>query len=1080
MKFWSGMAKKTTLKDNDVVMLGNPETENPEYATYADLTKGFGKTYSQSTDPSLDTDKQVKNGDRWINGEIEKVRIGDRWINPVLVSTIFLDKKFGLTEYANIAVVQRAIKSLKLHGDWDASKIYRIRYITRNSSNYGYRLIIQETAIDGSRVADIYDTTFTSTLVEAGEGKYTRVVLPTINDRQVIIEVDYNELANGVNYDISSSNYVINPICITNDYSLSRVKVLETTTASNVATLEMLPFYDSKLKTASANQKLIAKAIKEIYLIGNFDHTKKYVIRSIGRNDATYKYRLIIEILNDDGTIGAVVFDSGYSVVTEAGSGKLTSFTFTQSASNDKVMMVIDYNILPDATFLSISGGNPYVVKSSNIRFSDLNNDVFVSRKFNKPSYAEHYEVYNAIKSLQLIGDFDNSAYYFVRYIIRKYSTPAIWRIIIDKLDKDGNITESGVYDGILQNVTEKSGGATFMDFGTKGKRQVIAEIDWNVLAIGVGISLQTRVPNYIINPLCIKTNSENIDLSSVEYKKQAELTNPAIDYLQENSVLGYSEPDYNNSKLALSSVPKKGFMSFRTDDNHILKEIVAIAEKFGYRYTMGVNLANLDYAGQEDHFRALQAKGHELADHTPNHNTLQVTIRNEWLSIFQPYVGNGIDRIIDLVAGQTSTVIFTKEYRTNYLDNQFGSTNAFQTVAGTNKITGDFSELRQLTSFPTFMSYIYIETINGNVKQGWNIVNTSTTEEITISDELGNPLNFATSENITVYIIQSQGYENDGSIKVTLTENATYLLLLAGQLWFQYRGLKRPTTWIQPGGDHPWMLNIYLEKAFDKLGMSWAETVDENRNLTYNFADKYENKRTGTWWDGAPLHMDYETQANLQLAKEKIADYIALKNIRAMASHYRWSSFTGSTDAEKKQAYITHMNNIFEFCHKNGVQFLTLSERKQMLLDAKTERGANIIPDLFSDMAGRNKPDGYVLGSGVTWDKTNGVPESKNHALKLSATAGNLFTIANLGAVEKGQNEISLFAKGNFTGTITVQNEAGANLLQETINSTSLEYAKFFKQFNVPLTVNYVKLIVSNNANSGDCYVTNLNLKGV
>lgn len=948
-------------------------------------------------------------------------------------------------------ILLQSIKGIQIIGDWEQTKNYQIRGIYRNHATLLYRILIQEVSSIGVRIGDVYDS-LSFAVTETGDN--TRVIFPKINNRYVILDIDYTKF--------TADNYVSS---VGVNYNINKLFIRAIDTSVFVDDLRLTTsFYNTGLKTASANQKTILYAIKSVFLLGNWDRTVKYVIRAIARNDATEKYRIIIQVLNSDGTYPvAYAFDYEQNIVTEAGVGKVTTVLFTsQSAFADKqVLMSIDYNELPDGSFLNINGSNPYAVKSAFIFPDTLLGDNFFFKNFGKPILGTQFTLASAIKSIQLIGNWDLNEYYFVRFLQRGGTS---WRIIIARLDKAGNIVDETPYqfDKSLTGVVENTTGATFMDFGWFGNKRVIAEIDWSKMTANSNISLAVTTPNYYINPKCISSISRD-----TYYREQPALSVSSIDFLRENSPLGLSEPNYDNLKISLSKVPKKSFLSFRTDDNSILREVVASAEKFGYRYTIGVNLANIaGGTNQEDYFRDLQAKGHELSDHTPNHNTLQSTIRNEWIPIFTKYLDDGIDKIVDLVPGVTSSVVFEKEFRIIHTDVQFGATNGFSTVAGTNRITGDFTSLRQFSDFPTTLAYIYILADNGDVKQGWNIIKTTTTGQVTISDELGIALNFATSGTITAYIIQSQGYELDGDIKVTLTENASYLLLLTGQLWFQYLGLKRPTSWIQPGGDHPWLLNERLELALDRLGMLWAETQDAQHMLTYNFADKYPTvKRTGSWWEDTPLNLDKAFQAELSLAKNKIADNIALKEIVSIASHYRWNTFTGANDAAKKLAFIEYVYAIFEFCYKNGVEFVNFSERKKLLLNAETDKTVNIMPPLWVDMNGRGEPDGYALGTGVSW-VNNGLLESKSYSIDFTQS-GLIFDVNGLGGIEKGTNIFSIAVKGFWDGKIEIYDEASTLLKLTNFTSASSDFAIISIDFIVPLTVNFIRIDVTSLTNT-------------
>jgi hypothetical protein len=842
--------------------------------------------------------------------------------------------------------------------------------------------------------------------------------------------------------------------------------------ANQMIIVNASPFYLSGILPVNATSQTVTQAIKSLVLEGNWNKTKNYAITYISRNSATDKWRLIIKEVNTDGSFADTsAYDSLPYMLTEAGVGKTTKVVFPDNLTTmgiRRVIVDIDYNQLTTGVSNNIQSNAGMFIKPSNISFIDYLKDeypAFINANFGFTNVANHFIVFNAIKNIQLIGDWNVSSRYIIRYISRNHLIDK-WRIIIEEVNEVGVITVTSVYDSKITVTEQGVGKYTLTDWGLKGSKRVVAVIDWNLLVVGNGIPLQTTLPNYILKPSCISPDYPG------QVKFGNEFTNVAgLDYLSENNTTSYNNVDPAKLPIAASIVNKKGFISFRTDDNHILEEVSSIFDKFGYRYTLAINLGILDYVGQESQFINLQGRGYELADHTPNHNTTYFDIPSKYLGIFTPFLGNGLLEIIDIGSSKHRCSL-ELNVLINYTDVKFGATNAFQTVSGTSNITGDFSTLRQITSFPTYMEYAYIETPNGTITAGWYLVSATTTGQITIAKANGQSIAFSSNNAISIYIVQS--ILLNGVAAVTLGDNATYCLLLASQLWAHYYGLNRFRTFIQPGGDHPWLNNASLERILDKLGMHWAETMNDIKNLTYNYQYTYTNQRTGTWWEGSPLHLDSANQSMLQHSKELISDYIATNQIRTLASHYRWSSFTGATDPDKKTAYINHIHNLIEWCFQQNIPLVTLENRKRILLDSEINANSNVMPELYFDRAGRNKPDGYILDVATGWQTNGGRAEDKGCCLRRTGNGG-VFSIASLGGLEKGANEFSFWAKGVVGTAVAI-----TLVTLQTVTLDSADWKKYSIKIDAIIMDNFYSVALDVSNNSGDFYISAMKLRGV
>jgi len=551
------------------------------------------------------------------------------------------------------------------------------------------------------------------------------------------------------------------------------------------------------------------------------------------------------------------------------------------------------------------------------------------------------------------------------------------------------------------------------------------------------------------------------------------------------------SSPDYGYRGLSLDSLPKKGFALFRTDDNVIMPEITSILEHFGYRYNMAINVVNMMYDYEKTKmYRQLQQKGHEMCDHTPNDTTYYVDIRPEWESIFLAYTGNGVRKIIDCPKdSRLRRVYFDYVSYNTYTDYAYGAANSYAVTADSNVISGDFSQdgidATNWDNTEINCVYVYVNPDGNGAKWYPAIKASGNVFALQVMDGAGNAIEFNSTENISLYLTKQERASGVAAATIILTENATYLLLLAGQLWWSYLGFERPRTWIQNGGTHPLAYFEYLQTALEKLGMNNGEYLQERCKLTYGYADTVSCPLVVSWWENRPLHWDSADETWLEEAKNAIADHIALKQVVTIASHYRYANFT-----DGKEGYIKFVYAFFKFCYDNRINLVTFSERRRLLIDSECDAYANIMPKLYVDMNNRGFADGYIQDGTITsLVSTGGKIESKGYAIAINSgeTSGTILKVLGLGGLFKGTNTLKFDYKGNL-GNLTITLVAAFNYEAQwsrvtiaTISKTSVnsvDWNTLSVDFDFPLGKNYLDITISSSGCEGGALISNIELR--
>lgn len=518
-----------------------------------------------------------------------------------------------------------------------------------------------------------------------------------------------------------------------------------------------------------------------------------------------------------------------------------------------------------------------------------------------------------------------------------------------------------------------------------------------------------------------------------------------------------------------------------RSDDTpRVDREWVNILNTYGLKYTLCANVPYYNVLETQRLMLEVEKMGHEICDHTPYHTTFFSDVPDKYTQYFTSFIGNGIIRTQKDHRNGVSVTRFTYETVVNesYLEHRIGNALSYQTKLGESCVYGDFS------STPVEPLLVYIDNNIGE-KIGWRLVYEKDTNKIILSNNDGTAPIFSANENINMYAVTADVFN------FSITENATYCLLLSGQCWFDYCGLSKPLTWNQPGGAMPFVDRDNLIKALERLGMRGAETdqtLVEGFKATYNYSTPYLH--TCHNWDGGYLSFDAcdGSENWLNEVKALISDYIAKRNIRTMATHFNYSNFPGNTSEEKKQNWIKWFDKLFKWISDSEIDMLTLDERNMALYTYGSERKVNVFPELWYDRADRVKPDGFTIKNNlVTWTN-KGLPKSKNKALEIEGD-GIFFEVSDLGALEKGRNKLTFFVKGDYKTQVKVKTRKGLSIPQynplpyldteDIFVIKKLGWNKCEVILDIPLDMNYINISLEVLNNPSTCSISDIQLKG-
>ena len=991
------------------------------------------------------------------------------------ISFPFYNAGFGHTDTANQLKMLSAIKSIRLIGNWDKSKNFAIRSLYRNHATYKYMITLYELSSAGAVVGATYYTSGEIEVTETGEGKHTTVSCPTdANGRSIEVVIDYNMLtSNTTDYNFATSpyNWLIKKVYYdkTNIYD------------SDFTNLKISPaFVDAGFGfTNTADQILVHQAIKDFRPIGDWDKTKNYAIRNIYKNDGTNKYRLSVNEIAADGSVVGSVYDSGVFDVTEAGAGKYTRVLFP-TVSNRSVELLIDYNRLSNSLYSFFAGSLNFIVRKDKIDRTALNEELinelirstaFYNAKFGIADTSAKLLTNSGVKSMRLIGDWDINGNYVVNTLYKNNSTFK-YRLVISKVDNAGATISGQGYDSSTFNLTEAGAGKnTHVTFPLIGGKSVEMVIDYNLFSS----SFNEGSKNYVVR----RENILNIQNTASTSVNGALHTFDYAGYLATCTTPGSQVLRRRNNAALLNVINKRGGFYYRCDDNGADLVFESIFEKYGYAITYSINAA----LSEATRFVDVQRRGHLICDHTPDHSCNYFTIPTGSDALFAALIGSGIASIVGGKATLQITVLDGVTDVTNpvtpaidLVNLKIGADGGYNLISGTNRIEGDFAAF---TANPYF--YVYVDNATGD-KIGWVPVIASSVlaGSCTVTKQDGTAILFGANESINMYA------QRTGSDKITLSEDAAYCLMLAGVEWFRVLGLQKPYAFCQPGGTTPRMNASAATGAIERLGLDAAFFSDSavETVLTYNHTRNYPKL---SYYPNTTLYVDYMTLADLQGVKELLSYYAATRKIVAIMSHHYLAKlyFEGATEAERIENYRKFIYDLMTWAYEQNIPVLSHSETVQLLNNSTTNRSENIMPNLYTDRAVQGKPDGYELGAGVVWDDTDGMHEDKIHHLKLNGN-GELFTITDLGGLEKGNNDFEIWIKGTAGAIVSVQFGAlGTAIFTPTITGAwqkfKLSDSTGITSLDIPYTTNFLTITATASNNTGtDISVSGMKLRGI
>ena len=453
--------------------------------------------------------------------------------------------------------------------------------------------------------------------------------------------------------------------------------------------------------------------------------------------------------------------------------------------------------------------------------------------------------------------------------------------------------------------------------------------------------------------------------------------------------------------------VAKRGGVCFRTDDDQdIYKylEYAAIFNKYNVKFNLAINLGmSAITPAYISGLKEIQANGNEILDHTPQHRT------NFFTTILPTdcYVNNpGVQRI----SGNKIELKYIKVSLADSKRSGYVNING-DIVTSSNGIFSSFSMSDCYLYFPSLDKLVLIDEVYGWINQ----------DTVRVFDFWRNSINLGSHKHIQFY--------NFDFNHVHLTVDALKVLAEESIRLADYYGLKRPHTWVWPGGYFPQFDIDNVKQALEELDYKSAD-VDPYSMKVFDENNKNNDKQFGMFWGDF-----FDDSSTLQQCKEIIAERVAKHYVVFGHNHFRdlsggWEGFLERTD------------QLIQWCITNNIPIRTYSEWADILYNHKSNPYENIIPPLNVDLDSNSVPDGYTRGDGALC-KSDGVPTINDYSFSITST-GNICLIRDLGGIEKDKNDFEIWTKGAPGDSIEISFKIGEQYLVYKFPAESTNWKKY------------------------------------
>ncbi len=321
--------------------------------------------------------------------------------------------------------------------------------------------------------------------------------------------------------------------------------------------------------------------------------------------------------------------------------------------------------------------------------------------------------------------------------------------------------------------------------------------------------------------------------------------------------------------------------------------------------------------------------------------------------------------------------------------------------------------------------------------------------------------VNFINTDTIPFKMLSNFDIEVNKAGFLLMQQHTQYL--------FAKHGLKNPTTWIQPGGEQPYLSEGFIEETLGHEFSYHSGACYPTCVKTFNEYDPNGSRRFSMQWGDF-----YEENQSTSSIKNTIADRLARHHLSIGLNHFSLYGGLAWNDLLK------NINELQDWCKAKSIKVETYDYWTNELYSKIPNQNVNIAPSLNIDLDEDGLPDGF--GNLNTFDSTTGVAQSGGKSF--SGKNGQVITIQRLGGVEKGKNVIRLSTKG---GTENDKVNIFINVQDKDINyyfdvpANTDDFTEYSKEFWIPEDAFLISVHFNvYSSTEKTIYVSGLDIRGV
>lgn len=461
---------------------------------------------------------------------------------------------------------------------------------------------------------------------------------------------------------------------------------------------------------------------------------------------------------------------------------------------------------------------------------------------------------------------------------------------------------------------------------------------------------------------------------------------------------------------------PIAGGVTFRTDDNgtnpEYFRQRAAVFDKHGLKFGAAVNLLDAEsQPGMIEAFQEIQRNGHDLMDHTPNHNNLSLVFtREEDITWIQGRPG--VDHIDKMDVYLRYVLTVPPPDRESRQVNVTGNRLTPVEPEGAERWFKD----QEFLSFPESKVLCRVNhraAVNGvyPLKSAWG------------------------EENVDLKSLVGVAVQRVPTHEIQPAPEALELLAQTVRRVCDRNNLKYPVSYAAPGNS-PHLTRATVKASYgDKFGYRSACVYPEAVARVFNEPDPKADAPFAMQWGDVN---DETPGSELPAMKKRIAGLLAVNKVVIIGSHVVQESAAWP-------AYFEKMDALLAWLKAKNIPVKSHAEWADILYRSGKRLTGNCFPSLDRDLDEDGNPDGYELVNAKPGAAPTGAELPEKHILT-AEQPGTLFRVQALGGLPHGDAELSCWISGPVGTTV--------NVMVFGVGKASFVLKEGWNRYAAPLTV--------------------------